>query len=69
MPTGASHFCRNNLLWGGHPARPLALTGFPACHHNKMYLQNWDASYTNGYLGGETALRKMDVKAEALRKL
>ena len=24
---GASHFCRNNLLWGGHPARPLALTG------------------------------------------
>jgi hypothetical protein len=24
---GASHFCRNNFLWGGHPARPLALTG------------------------------------------
>jgi hypothetical protein len=24
---GASHFCRDNLLWGGHPARPLALTG------------------------------------------
>ena len=32
---GASHFCRNNLLWGGHPARPLALTGFPACPTRK----------------------------------
>ncbi len=31
----ASHFCRDNLLWGGHPARPLALTGFPACPTRK----------------------------------
>jgi hypothetical protein len=36
---GASHFCRDNLLWGGHPARPLALTGKMPVPQDNVFAQ------------------------------
>src|SRR5919202_7137271 len=35
LRSGASHECRNNFLWGGHPEYTLALTGNTSCPTRK----------------------------------